>query len=41
VAIEETVMAGHPDLDGLFMAWTDWQMELRLIEEEIGIRRRQ
>jgi hypothetical protein len=40
VAIEESLLAEHPDSEGLFMAWADWQMELRLIEEEIGIRRR-
>jgi hypothetical protein len=26
--------AGHPDLEGLCMALSDWSAELRLLEEE-------
>jgi hypothetical protein len=38
-AIEMTIRAGHPDLPGLCMALSDWWGELRLIEQEMGLRR--
>jgi hypothetical protein len=28
-------LAGHPDLQGLCQALTDWSAELRIIEQEI------
>jgi hypothetical protein len=36
VAIEEEFRSGNPDVAGLFMGWADWQMEILLIQEEIG-----
>jgi hypothetical protein len=31
--IEALLLAGHPDVEGLCMALSDWSAELRLIEE--------
>ena len=36
---EALLRAGHPDLDGLLLALSDWSAEKRLIEE--AIRRRE
>jgi hypothetical protein len=38
--IEESLLAGRTDSEGLFMAWADWQMEIRLIEESFERRQR-
>jgi hypothetical protein len=38
-AIEMTIRAGHPDLRGLCLALSDWWGELRMIEQEMGLRR--
>jgi hypothetical protein len=32
--IEDLIGAGHPDLQGLYLALSDWCAELRLIEKE-------
>jgi hypothetical protein len=32
--IEGLLLAGHPDIEGLCMALSDWSAELRLIERE-------
>jgi len=32
--IERLLLAGHPDVDGLCMALSDWCEELRFIEQE-------
>jgi hypothetical protein len=32
------IRAGHPDLPGLCMALSDWWGELRMIEQEMGLR---
>jgi hypothetical protein len=37
-AIEALIGAGHPDLQGLCLALSDWCAESRLIEREIGLR---
>ena len=37
-AIEALIRAGHPDLDGLCLALSDWRGELRLIEQEIALK---
>jgi hypothetical protein len=37
-AIEALLRAGHPDLQGLCLALSDWSAELRLIEREMGLR---
>jgi hypothetical protein len=34
-----TIRAGHPDLPGLCLALSDWWGELRMIEQEMGLRR--
>ena len=34
--IEAQIRAGHPDLEGLCLALSDWSRELRLIERELG-----
>jgi hypothetical protein len=34
------ILAGHPDLEGLCLALSDWSMELKLIEEEVAQRRK-
>ena len=33
-AIEALLLAGHPDVEGLCMALSDWSAELRLVESE-------
>jgi len=33
-AIEAMLLAGHPDIEGLCMALSDWSAALRLIREE-------
>ena len=33
-AIESLVRSGHPDLQGLCLALSDWNAELRLLEKE-------
>jgi hypothetical protein len=42
--IEELILAGHPDLQGLCLALSDWSTELRLLQKEqsrqAGTRRR-
>ena len=38
-AIEMTIRAGHPDVIGLCLALSDWWGELRMIEQEMGLRR--
>jgi hypothetical protein len=37
-AIEDMLRAGHPDLQGLLLALSDWSHEKRLIEEAIRCR---
>jgi hypothetical protein len=37
-AIETMIRAGHPDLPGLCLALSDWWAELRMIEQEMGLR---
>jgi hypothetical protein len=37
-AIEALIGAGHPDLQGLCLALSDWCAESRLIEREMGLR---
>jgi hypothetical protein len=32
--VEAQIRAGHPDLDGLLLALSDWNAELRLLEKE-------
>jgi hypothetical protein len=34
-ALEALICAGHPDLQGLCLALSDWSKELRLIEQEM------
>jgi hypothetical protein len=36
-AIEALICAGHPDLEGLCLALSDWWEELRLIEREVAL----
>lgn len=31
-AIEAALLAGHPDLDGLLLALSDWSAELRILQ---------
>lgn len=33
-AIEELLLAGHPDVQGLCLALADWSAELRLLERD-------
>jgi len=35
--IEALLLVGHPDVEGLCMALSDWWTELRLIEQEVGL----
>ena len=35
-AIEELLLAGHLDVEGLCMALADWSAELRILERERG-----
>jgi hypothetical protein len=37
-AIEALICAGHPDLQGLCLALSDWRGELRLIEQEMALK---
>jgi len=37
-AIEALIRAGHPDLEGLCLALSDWCGELRLIEQEMALK---
>lgn len=37
-AIEALICAGHPDLQGLCLALSDWCAELRLIEQEMALK---
>jgi hypothetical protein len=34
-AIEAQIRAGHPDLEGLCLALSDWCAELRLLERSV------
>jgi hypothetical protein len=36
-AIEALICSGHPDLQGLCLALSDWWVELRLIEQEMAL----
>jgi len=36
--IEALIRAGHPDLQGLCLALSDWCAELRLIEHEMALK---
>ena len=36
-AVEAQIRAGHPDLEGLCLALSDWSRELRLIERELDL----
>jgi hypothetical protein len=36
--VEATLRAGHPDVEGLCRALSDWCGELRLVEQELGLR---
>jgi hypothetical protein len=38
IAIEALIRAGHPDLQGLCLALSDWRGELRLIEQEMALK---
>ena len=33
-AIENQLRAGHPDVEGLLLALSDWSAELRILREE-------
>jgi hypothetical protein len=37
-ALEALIRAGHPDLEGLCLALSDWCAELRLIEQEMALK---
>lgn len=39
-AIEDAIRAGHPDLEGLCLALSDWSAELRMVEQETDMRAR-
>jgi len=32
--VESLILAGHPDVQGLCLALSDWSAELRLIQQE-------
>jgi len=34
MVIEAKLLAGHPDIEGLCLALSDWSAELRILEEE-------
>ncbi len=34
--IEELLLAGHPDVEGLCLALSDWSTELLIIESHVG-----
>ena len=36
--IEAALRAGHPDVQGLCLALADWSAELRLIQQELGLK---
>ena len=35
--IEAMIRSGHPDIEGLCMALSDWRMELRLIQSRLPL----
>jgi len=35
-AIEEQLRSGHPDIEGLLLALTDWSEELRILKTQRG-----
>lgn len=37
-AIEALIISGHPDLQGLCLALSDWCAELRLVEHETALK---
>jgi hypothetical protein len=37
-AIEAEILAGNPDVAGLCAALSDWSMELRILQREVGQR---
>ncbi len=37
--VESQLRSGHRDLQGLLLALTDWQVELRLLEREAALHR--
>jgi hypothetical protein len=37
-AIEALILDGHPDVEGLCLALSDWCTELRLIEQEMALK---
>jgi hypothetical protein len=39
-SIEASIRSGHPDLEGLCLALSDWCEELRLIEQETALNAR-
>jgi len=39
-ALEDAIRAGHPDLEGLCLALSDWSAELRMVAQEIDLRAR-
>jgi hypothetical protein len=39
-AIETLLLGGHPDIEGLCMALSDWSAEVRILEEQKQDRRR-
>jgi hypothetical protein len=36
-AIEAQIRAGHPDLEGLCLALSDWHAEIRLLQASVGL----
>jgi hypothetical protein len=38
--VEKLILAGHPDLQGLCLALSDWSTELKMIEQEATQRRK-
>ena len=37
-AIEAELLAGNPDVEGLCQALSDWWVELRILEQQAGLR---
>lgn len=37
-AIEDAIRAGHPDVEGLCLALSDWCAELRMVAQEMDLR---
>ncbi len=35
VAVEAEIVAGHPDVEGLCLALSDWSVELRIFKREL------